>query len=157
MSREDQAMKKALLLTIVMLCGFLTLPASAAEASTTVSHILVRVTQLNAIGPDGQSYTLYRDDAGQLMPVKDLGRIAYYVKAGSLPEGGYHTLSVRLTGEATVIYSDGHQESRSLKAMSVPVERRISGMLWIEAGNVTPMRVGPRRDPAHLRYEYDDD
>jgi hypothetical protein len=150
-------MKKTLLLATVVLCCAQALPAAAAEAPASASHMLVRVTRLNAIGPDGQPYTLYHDDSGQLTPEQDLGRITYSVKAGMLPEGAYHTLSVGLADQATAIYSDGHQEPRSLKATSSPVERRISGMLWVEAGNVTPMRVGPRRDPAHFRYESDDD
>jgi hypothetical protein len=150
-------MKRNLLLAAVMLFGAHAVPVAAAEVPATPFLMLVRVTQLSAIGPGGQPYTLYQDDSGQLTPVQDLGRIASYVKAGTLPEGAYHTLSVRLADQATAIYRDGHQEPRSLKAMSAPVERRISGMLWVEAGNVTPMRVGPRRDPSRYRYETDDD
>ena len=137
-------MNKFLLLA-TLLFGCCTLPALAAEPATQQTLLLVRVVELNAIGPDNRPYTLYRDATGMLTSLKDLGRVTYQVRAGTLPEGSYHTLSVRLADEAFALYGDGHQEPRTLQALSEPSEQRIGGMLWVEGGNVSPLRTRPHR------------
>lgn len=138
-------MKKALLLAVVLTVISGTAAAQAAEPAAVPSLLLVRVVELNAIGPDNRTHTLYSDDTGVLTSMKDLGRVTYQVRAGTLPEGAYHTLSVRLADDATALYSDGRKEARTLQAMALPGEQRIGGMLWVEGGNVSPLRTRPHR------------
>ncbi len=150
-------MKKILLLVAPLLFGGYALPAMAADPAAPPAVVLVRVVQLDAIGPDGKSYTLYRDAAGVLTTRRDLGRVTYMVKAGTLPEGAYHTLSVRLDDAAMAIYADGRQEPRPLKTQGLSAEQRISGMLWIEAGDVRSLRTRPHAALGHGHVEEDDD
>ncbi len=149
-------MKKILLLVAPLLFSGYALPAMAADPATPPAAVLVRVIQLDAVGPDGKPHTLYRDAAGVLTSPRDLGRVTYMVKAGTLPEGGYHTLSVRLANEATAIYADGRQEPRPLETQGLTAEQRIGGMLWIEAGDVRALRTRPHAVLGHGHVEGDD-
>jgi hypothetical protein len=143
-------------LMVVLLLGAHALSAQAAT-DTPPPLLLVRVLELNATGPDNRAYTLFRDETGMLVSLQDIGRITYEVRAGTLPEGGYHTLSVRLADNATAVLADGRQVPRTLRALSLPSERRISGMLWVEGGNVSPLRTKLRDQTSRLRRGGDDD
>ncbi len=137
-------MKKILALAALLLGSF-ALPGAAATTDASPTLLLVRVVELRAVGPDNRPYTLYRDETGVLTSLKDLGRVTYQVRAGTLPEGGYHTLTVRLADDATALYGDGRQAPRTLGALGESTERRISGMLWVEGGNVSPQGTRPRQ------------
>lgn len=152
-------MKKSLLFVVPLVCGGVALPMPAAAAEAVPVALLVRVVELSAVGPDGGHYTLYHDTAGAVATWRGLGSVVYLVKAGTLPEGGYHTLSVRLADEVTAIYAGGRRERVTLAARRLAAERRISGMLWIEGGEVRTMRPFSRAGLRHGRHGHggDDD
>lgn len=105
--------------------------------------LLVRVQELSAVGPARKTHILYRHTTGAQVLWRDLGRVAYLVDGGALPAGAYHTLSVRLARRATLLYPDGRQVTRPLAALNLPARLRIDGMVWVENGSATPLRVGP--------------
>ena len=148
-------MHKTLFL-IALWLGTFTLPTQAAQPVEIPAAVLVHVVALNALGPDEQPVTLYQQRPGLLTTLADLGRITYQVHTANLPDGAYHTLSVELAEAVTVLYADGRQEQQSLTAMGIPAAQRIHGMLWVEGGDISPLRTRPRTLQEYGRQEDDD-
>lgn len=103
--------------------------------------VLVRILELSAIGPNGVRRTLYRSEEGYTTTLDGLGRIGSQVSAAGLADGAYHTLSVRLHDSYQRIRPDGARESGRFSEQGKPVQLRIRGMIKVEDGSATPLRM----------------
>lgn len=123
--------------------------------------VLVRILELSAIGPDGASRTLYRSEEGYATTLGGLGRIGSQISAAGLADGAYHTLTVRLHDSYQRIRPDGTRENGRFSEQGKPVQLRIRGMIKVEDGSATPLRMLDTPSyygyPEGYRGEEDDD
>lgn len=135
--------------------------ATPPPAASSQSHILVHIIELTGTGSDGRTYTLYRDEQGYTTTLNALGRVGSQVNGNTLPDGAYHTLFVRLRDDYQLVGNDGTQRSGKLSEQGKPTTIRIRGMLMVENGRATPLRMleNPNhyRNPAGLHGGEDDD
>lgn len=103
--------------------------------------VLVTIVELSAIGPDGSEVTLFEDPTGYVTTLDGLGRIGSQISGRGLADGAYHTLSVRLKDEYSRLGTDGTAHRGSLSDLDKPLQLRIRGMIMVESGTATPMRM----------------
>lgn len=117
-------------------------PATPAPASARVdAPVLVRVTRLSGIGPDGRETVLFTGRGGRLVSLMDMSGLEGFEPA--LTEGAYHGLRAEITNELRVTGPAGQTLTTAFSTDGTTPVLRLAGTVVVAGTEVHALGLVP--------------
>lgn len=101
----------------------------------------VRMYELRGVNQDGESQQLYSSLKGVAIRSEQIGEVVKQIDPIKIPDGRYHTLSVKLDETYLVEQTNGHWLKHQFESDRGYITPRIRGMILVRDGEVIPLRV----------------
>ena len=105
--------------------------------SNDYSAVWVKLKKINAINTNGTTVELFRNDAGEVLNLKQLNGVGRLINTKVIPVGTYNDFDVTLANEVKLIPNSGGEINATLSVNSPDNVIELKGELSVAAMQVT--------------------
>lgn len=107
------------------------------DLTTQYAEVWITVYKVTAENAQGESYTLYKNDAGQVFNLAELSNESQLLAVDTLPEGTYTRFNIFVAKTVSLVTLDGATETREFATAKEVLKFKVDGSLEVTAGAAT--------------------